>query len=47
MKELYNAPEVEIVRFAPAMAIAADDDIGISGGGENGGIDLEGGGPLA
>ena len=27
MKELYMTPEVEIVRFAPAMAIAEDGDI--------------------
>ena len=45
MKELYNTPEVDIVRFAPAMAIAANDDIPISGGSDNGGIDLEGGTP--
>lgn len=44
MKELYKAPEVEIVRFAPAMAIADDSDIIISN--END-IPLEGGGPNA
>lgn len=30
MKELYNAPEVEVVRFAPALAIADNDDIPVS-----------------
>ena len=46
MKELYTSPELQIVNFAPAHNIAADDDLmpaaeSVPGVTPNPGLDLE------